>query len=68
MEEQVKSVMLANVREEFALRVIDPAVVPELDKEVRPQRVLIMVIGIILGLVLGALLAFVRERITGSRP
>jgi len=38
LESQFKTIMLANVREQYALRVIDPAVVPDRDEPVRPFR------------------------------
>lgn len=55
IEAQVKNIMYANVREEFAFRVIDPAVVPDADKYVWPRRALILA----LGLVFSAMLAIV---------
>ncbi len=61
-EEQVKSIMLANVREEFALKVIDHATVPELDEIVWPRRALMTAVGVIVGFSIGLLLAFIRER------
>ena len=39
--------MLANVRQDYVLEVIDPAVVPE--EEAKPHRILIIVIGALLG-------------------
>ena len=51
IEAQTKTVMLANVREEYSFKVIDPAVVPE--EPVRPKRILSVVLGIFLGAVIG---------------
>jgi uncharacterized protein involved in exopolysaccharide biosynthesis len=51
IEAQTKTVMLANVRDEYSFKVIDPAVVPE--DPVRPQRLLSVVLGIFLGAVIG---------------
>jgi hypothetical protein len=62
-EEQVKTVMLAKVREEYALKVIDPALVPEPDEIVRPRRALMAILGLIGGLMLGCLIALAQ----GSR-
>lgn len=56
IETQTKKVMLANVRDQFAFKVIDPAVVPE--KRAKPNRKLIVGMGVMLGLVGGILLAF----------
>lgn len=61
-EEQVKSIMVANVREEFALKVIDSATVPEPDEIVWPRRALMTVAGLVVGFCIGLLLALVRER------
>ncbi|MFB1002325.1 MAG: Wzz/FepE/Etk N-terminal domain-containing protein [Pseudomonadales bacterium] len=47
IEEQTKTIMLANVRQHYVLEVIDPAVVPE--KEVEPKRALICVLITLLG-------------------
>ncbi|MCX8759116.1 Wzz/FepE/Etk N-terminal domain-containing protein [Vibrio parahaemolyticus] len=50
IEEQTKSLMLAEVQEEFIFKVVDPAVVPELKDD--PKRALISVLGTLLGGVL----------------
>lgn len=47
IEEQTKSLMLAEVQEEFVFRVIDPAVVPE--KKEGPKRALLCILGTLLG-------------------
>lgn len=49
IESQIKSIMLANVREGYAFRVIDPAAAPEEDDYVRPRKPLIVVLGGMLG-------------------
>ncbi|MGR5208772.1 Wzz/FepE/Etk N-terminal domain-containing protein [Vibrio sp. PNB23_22_7] len=51
IEEQTKSLMLAEVQEEFIFKVVDPAVVPELKDG--PKRALICVLGTLLGGMLG---------------
>ncbi|ELH7810914.1 LPS O-antigen length regulator [Vibrio harveyi] len=48
IEEQTKSLMLAEVQEEFAFKVIDPAVIPEL--KVGPRRGLICIFAVFFGL------------------
>lgn len=55
IEAQTKKIMLANVRDQFVFKVIDPAVVPE--KRVKPNRKLIVFLGAMSGLVSGILLA-----------
>ena len=47
IEEQTKSLMLAEVQEEFVFKVIDPAVIPEIKDA--PKRALICVLGTVLG-------------------
>lgn len=56
IEAQTKSIMLANARDQFALEVIDPAVVPEMSS--KPKRMLIVGIGAVAGLFAGILIAF----------
>ena len=59
MEAQTKKIMLANVRDQYAFKVIDPAVVPE--KKIKPNRKLIVVLGFMLGLVASIFVVFVRS-------
>ena len=58
IEEQTKSLMLAEVQEEFIFKVVDPAVVPELKDG--PKRALICVLGTLIGGMLGAVMVLVR--------
>ncbi|ELA8064169.1 Wzz/FepE/Etk N-terminal domain-containing protein [Vibrio parahaemolyticus] len=51
IEEQTKSLMLAEVQEQFVFKVVDPAVIPELKNG--PNRALICVFGTILGFMFG---------------
>ncbi|EGQ8739797.1 LPS O-antigen length regulator, partial [Vibrio parahaemolyticus] len=53
IEEQTKSLMLAEVQEEFVFKVLDPAVVPELKNS--PSRAIICIAGTLLGTLLSAL-------------
>jgi len=57
IEEQTKTLMLANVREEFVFKTIDPAVVAERKSE--PKRTLIIILALMLGSVLSSLLVLV---------
>ena len=57
IEEQTKTIMFANVREQYALKTIDPALVPELKSG--PKRALISVLGIFVGMVLSTLIVLV---------
>ncbi len=58
-ESEERKAMLANVNEEFALQVIDPAVVPEF--RAKPNRRLIAVLGGVCGLVLGVFAFLIRD-------
>ena len=64
IEEQTKTIMLANVSKDYVFNVIDPAVVPELKSE--PKRALICVLGTLLGGMLGVLLVLVRHYAFGK--
>ena len=59
-EVELEKSMLANARREFAFRVIDPAVPPDMDRYVKPKRLFIVVAGLLLGTILGGLIATVR--------
>jgi len=54
MEAQIKQRMLANVTEEYAFRVVDRALPADKDDPVRPQKLILIVAGILIGLVVGA--------------
>ena len=64
IEEQTKTIMLANVSKDYVFNVIDPAVVPELKSD--PKRALICILGTLLGGMLGVLLVFVRHYAFGK--
>ncbi len=59
IEEQAKTIMFANVREEYVFKTIDPALVME-EKE-KPKRALICILGAFLGSMLGAIIVLVRH-------
>jgi len=58
VEEQTKTVMLANVRSEYVFKTVDPAVVAE--KKAKPARALICILGVMLGGMLSVLFVLVR--------
>lgn len=62
MQDQITSMTLANSREEFGLRVVDPAVPPAPKDFERPKRRLIVFAGIAGGFMLGVLAALIRVR------
>jgi len=59
IEEQAKTIMFANVRDEYVFKTIDPAVVPE--SKDRPHRGLIILLGFIFGLTLSLTSIFIRS-------
>lgn len=59
IEEQTKTIMFANVREQYVLKTIDPALVPELKSG--PKRALICILAIFLGGILGILMVLIRH-------
>jgi uncharacterized protein involved in exopolysaccharide biosynthesis len=63
IESETKTLMLANVRMEFAFTVIDPAVPPE--RKYRPHRSLYVLFGLFLGFAIGVLAAYVRSARAG---
>ena len=62
IEEQTKTLMLAQVQEEFAFKIIDPAVVPE--EKAGPKRALICVLAVLLGGMLGVAIVLIRFAFT----
>jgi uncharacterized protein involved in exopolysaccharide biosynthesis len=65
IENETKSLMVANGRVDYAFEVVDPAVAPEL--KAGPHRLLNTLLGLIGGFALGAALAFVAARLRGLR-
>lgn len=58
IETEAKSKMFANVQKEYALKVIDPAVIPE--RPIKPKRSLILILGVLLGFMVGCAQGLVR--------
>lgn len=61
MESEASRRMLANVNEQYAFRVVDPAMVADHDAQVRPRLGIMLSVGLLLGLVLGLLAAVVAD-------
>lgn len=59
IEQQTQKVMLADVREEYAFEILDPAVIPE--KKSAPGRALICILGTFLGGMLAVLFVLLRH-------
>jgi uncharacterized protein involved in exopolysaccharide biosynthesis len=58
IEEQTKTIMFAEVRDEYVFKTIDPALVPE--QKAKPKRALICVLGTMLGGMLAVMLVLIR--------
>jgi uncharacterized protein involved in exopolysaccharide biosynthesis len=57
--------MMANVRDEYVFKVIDPAMAPE--HRSKPKRKLIVMLGFVLGLMLGIFIAFFMNFLQNQR-
>jgi uncharacterized protein involved in exopolysaccharide biosynthesis len=62
METQINQRMLANVTEEYALRVVDKAMPPDSDDPVRPRRLFLAVISGAVGLLIAVLSCVIPRR------
>lgn len=64
VEEQTKTLMLANVRSEYVFKTVDPAVVAE--EKTKPARLVICILGVVLGGILSSIYAifsyYIRSR------
>lgn len=58
IEEQTKTIMLANVRDEYVFKTIDPAIVAE--RKVGPKRTFLVLLATIVGLLLSSFVVIVR--------
>jgi uncharacterized protein involved in exopolysaccharide biosynthesis len=59
IEQQTKTLMLANGRTEYAFTIVDPAVTPE--KRVSPRRTLIVISGLVVGVLVGAVVGLLYD-------
>lgn len=58
IEDQTKTLMLANVRDEYVFKTVDPAVVPE--RKSNPKRALIVILGFLFGIFSSSVIVIVR--------
>lgn len=65
IEEQTKTIMFANVRDEYVFKTIDPALVPE--EKFKPKRALICILGTLLGCFIGVTIVLIRLYIPKSK-
>ncbi|WP_026957849.1 Wzz/FepE/Etk N-terminal domain-containing protein [Aliagarivorans taiwanensis] len=59
IEEQIKTIMLAEVMDEYVFKTVDPAIAPELKHS--PQRAIICILGTLVGGILGVLFVLIRH-------
>jgi uncharacterized protein involved in exopolysaccharide biosynthesis len=59
IETQVKQRMLANVTEQFAFRIVDPAIAPDADDPIKPPKILLLAAGPVVGLSLAVALVLI---------
>jgi uncharacterized protein involved in exopolysaccharide biosynthesis len=67
IESQVKQRMLSSVSPEYVFRVVDPALPPDVNDQVRPRRATLLIIGILLGFSMGFAIVFVRSSLPSTR-
>ncbi len=58
IEAQINAIMIANIKKEFAFKVIDPARVPDEHKNVRPRKRMIVISSVMLSSLFGVALIF----------
>jgi len=68
IENSINEIMLANVRDEYAFRVVDPAVVVEEEDRIWPQRKLIVAVGFLIGGLIGCFVALTRDFLQSQVP
>jgi uncharacterized protein involved in exopolysaccharide biosynthesis len=64
IESKIRKIMVAKSLDEYAFRVIDPAVPPQ--EYSSPRRVPIIILGIVFGLIVSAVIVLVRSRFAGA--
>lgn len=62
IESNLQRIMMANVQEQYALKLVDPAVAPDIDRYVRPRHVLETLLGAAGGGMFGVVIALWRRR------
>lgn len=66
IEAQTKTMTVASTREEYAFRVVDPAVAPE--QRIRPKRTLMVAMGMLAGLIFAVTAVLVRRAVFRDAP
>lgn len=66
IEEQAKTIMFAEVRDEYAFKTIDPAIIPEVKSS--PKRGIISILGTLIGFMLGFSIVLIRYAMKSKSP
>lgn len=61
IESQIRAAMMASTREDFAYKLVDPGVAPDVKDKVRPKRALLALLGVLLGALGGWAFATLRQ-------
>lgn len=61
IENQIKTIMWANVRDQYSFRVLDPPAVADKDDPVRPRRALMIVVGFLVGGFTSLIVVYIRS-------
>lgn len=67
LESRINSIMLANVRDQFAFKILEPARVPDPDQYVRPKAAVLLTGGIFLGFVIGCFALLMQAQFRAAR-
>jgi len=59
IQKQIKNITLAQANEAYAFEILDEAIVPE--HPIKPKRLLIMLLSLIIGLILGSIIALIKN-------
>jgi uncharacterized protein involved in exopolysaccharide biosynthesis len=62
LESNLQQIMLANVQEQYALKIVDPAVAPEAGRFVQPRPLLETLLGVLAGCLLGSVVVLWQRR------
>lgn len=58
VESQVKLIMLARIRDDYAFKVIDPAVVPDVNRHIWPRAAVVLAVAMAIAFLLSLLLVY----------
>ena len=68
IESQIKTAALANVREQYAYRIIDSAVAPDADDPATPKLPVMLLLGAVLGAMLGVVIVLWKVLLQRTTP